>query len=908
MPAVSFARTAGPWGPAAVVLWLLALLAGLPLGAQAATLIARFDFEESSWAGVAGELKDTAGYTGGPFNGRAGGSPLPTQLQATPARVGNPGSCGYANLPGPQSNGGNFVLTALPVSLAAGAKTTVAFWMNWNGADGPMPIGWRTHDLWLSGGGLGYNTGSSDLFGIASTGLANSWRHVVAEFTNGSVNTNKIWIDGVPQVMAQRKGTPNLAAAVVQSTMQVGGWTNGNTYRFQGSFDQLRVYLGALTQGEVDSLYSETQPCPMLVHHLEIQHGSGSGLTCTPSTVTVRACRDAACSSLYTGGLSGTLSASGGMNWPDGAAFSIPLGSSSTTERLQAPAAGSVLLGTTGVSPTPDQTTSCNFGSPACNFSSADSGLLVNVPNHVSAVSQAISVSAVRKSDNALACVPAFASVSKSLNFTCAYANPASGTLPLKVGAVSLNAANNAGAACDGVGRNVSMAFNASGVASSTVSYADVGEMTLNASYTGSGAAEAGLVMSGTDNFIVAPASFAFSAITAGLIKAGDPFAATVTARNNLGATTPNFGREAPAESVTIGFTRFQPTGAGASNGSFTGAHGGFAAGSASASNLRWTEVGSIDLSASLASASYLGSGLTASGSSGAAGAVGRFIPHHFDVVATPSCGAFSYGGQPFSAQVTARNASNAITLNYDGTAATSPNFAKVVTLAEPAPLGLGSLSGASLPASAFVAGVGTGNPSYGFSSKATAPQSLALRATDTDAVSSIGFAEVSMPLRSGRLRLSNTFGQANAALQLPVVAEYWSASAWVLNSADSCSTLPAASVALSNARSPAGGATAATSTAAAITLSGGNGLLILTAPSPAGTGLSLDIALNLGSTASDQSCNAVRPASTGAARPWLRAQNGACAASADRDPAARASFGIFSPETRKTVHARELF
>ena len=27
-----------------------------------------------------------------------------------------------------------------------------------------------------------------------------------------------------------------------------------------------------------------------------------------------------------------------------------------------------------------------------------------------------------------------------------------------------------------------------------------------------------------------------------------------------------------------------------------------------------------------------------------------------------------------------------------------------------------------------------------------------------------------------------------------------------------------------------------------------------------------------------------------------------------DRDPAARASFGIYSPETRKTVHMREIF
>jgi len=129
-----------------------------------------------------------------------------------------------------------------------------------------------------------------------------------------------------------------------------------------------------------------------------------------------------------------------------------------------------------------------------------------------------------------------------------------------------------------------------------------------------------------------------------------------------------------------------------------------------------------------------------------------------------------------------------------------------------------------------------------------------------------------------------------------------------MLNSADSCTTLAAASVALSNARSAAGGSTTAVSSAGAITLANGSGLLTLAAPSPAGSSLTLDLAINLGSSGVDQSCQANHPATTGAAKPWLRAQNGACAATADRDSAARASFGIFSPETRKTVHVRELF
>ena len=71
------------------------------------------------------------------------------------------------------------------------------------------------------------------------------------------------------------------------------------------------------------------------------------------------------------------------------------------------------------------------------------------------------------------------------------------------------------------------------------------------------------------------------------------------------------------------------------------------------------------DLGATLASASYLGSGLGASGSTGSGGAVGPFIPHHFDVNTLTACGSFSYAGQPFPATVTARNASGTTTLNF---------------------------------------------------------------------------------------------------------------------------------------------------------------------------------------------------------------------------------------------------
>ena len=169
---------------------------------------------------------------------------------------------------------------------------------------------------------------------------------------------------------------------------------------------------------------------------------------------------------------------------------------------------------------------------------------------------------AVKKADNSLVCVPAFANIAKTVNLKCAYSNPATGTLPVRVGGTALNAAGNAAAACDATGANVSLNFDATGTATPSLQYADVGQMNLTASYTGTaGSLDAGLSMTGSTSFIAAPASFAFSGITAGPIKAGNPFSVTVSALNNAGVVTPNFGKETTAEGVTLTPSLVTPAG-----------------------------------------------------------------------------------------------------------------------------------------------------------------------------------------------------------------------------------------------------------------------------------------------------------------------------------------------------------
>lgn len=280
-----------------IISFLLALVLALLLvltasRAMAATLLGDYPLEDLVWNGSAGEVRDVSGNN---RHGTTIGTPLPSPAFAAPARPGRPGTCTYGSFPGPTGNGGALSIGGLPVNLSAGAKTTVSFWMYWDGTDSVMPIGWARHDLWLQNGNFGFNTGNSDIYGIASAGLANRWVHVVAEFTNGNVTANKLYIDGALQALTQRQSTPSNTYAVVNPTLRAGGWQNDTSYRFVGRLDEIKVYDGDLMPAEVSALYTATHACaPRLALEWrldecalgtvtgEVQDSSGYGNNGTP--------------------------------------------------------------------------------------------------------------------------------------------------------------------------------------------------------------------------------------------------------------------------------------------------------------------------------------------------------------------------------------------------------------------------------------------------------------------------------------------------------------------------------------------------------------------------------------------------------------------------------------------------
>ena len=694
------------------------------------------------------------------------------------------------------------------------------------------------------------------------------------------------------------------------------------------------------------------------IDHYELSLPTSS-LSCLPTSVSVTACANSSspCTSPFAAaaGKTATLSTSGAtlgantltfdtsgvatttLSYPlaaDGVAVSVTLSGeqlAASQPRKCCPNGSSCLAA---------NSCATTFSSAGFIIAAAANGAATTLPTQsAGTASGTYYLRAVRTNTSTKACEAAL-SGANTVNWALQCNNPST----CSTGSASSLMVLNGGSATSLLGNPnsgvtgstaVAMTFDANGNAPFSFTFSDVGSARLWASKS----VNSTLLSGNSNSFVSRPAGLLISAVAqaaapqlvnpaaasasgAVFVKAGEAFRASVTATTATGAGAPNFGKESPAENVLLTPLLVLPAGGRLgtlANASIAGAS--FASGVATVSNLAWDEVGILSLTASIADGDYLGSGpLTGT----ASGNIGRFVPDHLAITAgTPvaACSnAFSYFGQDgFSTPFTLRaeNSANTLTQNYTG------SFAR---------LGLSGWAGyafsaAGLPAGSTLAASSaapSGSWSFGTASvlarhQVSRPSVLSAETfvtvkaapVDADGVTLSGAATAvatATPLRSGRLRLSNAFGSARAALQVPVVAEYWSGNNWVLNSADSCSSLAAGSVALSNPRSATGATSTASSSAGGLSISGGNGSITLAAPSPAGSSLSLDIALNLGATTTDQSCQANHPATTGAAKPWLRAQMGACAATADRDPAARASFGIYSPETRRTVHVREVF
>lgn len=895
---------------------------------------AEYRFDESAWLGVAGEIKDTSGAS-------SDATKLGLVTNTASGKLCRGGVF--------TANTSNATIDAIATPTVPGSKGSVDMWylsnVKWGTAasdavlfDATTVANRPFFLLRRSTGNLRFvATDSAGAVFTAETTTAYTfnaatWQHIAVSWSfNAGTNQTvmQIIVNGV--LAATSGSTPFRAtssgAIATLGTMHIGdnrtsGVTpnTGSPNGANGTLDEVYIYPIDINATQAAADMALVRASCTTLDHFHIVH-NGQSVSCGGAVASVRVEAHDANHALFT--LAGTTmqmststnrgtwsavtainpvvsGANGTGSYTFSGESSVVLGlSNSTSESLNINVASGSITERSGVASV-CSVADYTFGTTCdTNLEFVEAGYLFSVPTHVSDTSQSITLQAVKKSDNSPVCVSNYANTSRNLTFSCQYTNPTTGTLPVRVGGIALNAANNASDRCDANGRAVSLSFNALGVATTTVQYADVGTVLLTGQDT-----VAGATTSGTSSFTAVPASFGFSAYPTTTVKADNNFSATVTAKNASGNTTPNFGRETTAETVVVSASKAQPTGLNAANGALTvAALPAFAAGATTAS-LAWSEVGTIDLTATLASGNYLSSGRTATGTTGTGGAVGRFIPDHFDAVLTQGCaiGGYTYSGQPFAVQVTALNKNNAITRNYDGSLGTTPNFAKVVTLSDASGIAV-TPSSASGTVASFIGGTATLNPAFTFNTKLSAPASSRVRATDTDSVSSAGGTEGTVQLRSGRVRMVNGYGSPRLALPMLLDLQYWNGSTFVTNTADVCSSFVAGNFNLVNY---IGGVTATNLPIARITsvtslapANPGKWSVTLSPPAPQITvSGAADLFLNLGATGANVTCPTATPAnvlgvSTSAGLPYL-ATNSCGVSGYDRNPFARATFGIY--------------
>ncbi|MGL4475313.1 MAG: DUF6701 domain-containing protein [Shewanella sp.] len=612
---------------------------------------------------------------------------------------------------------------------------------------------------------------------------------------------------------------------------------------------------GANNNHEIDNFQVcalESRPIGEQVHHFQFEY-SGSPLACAPLQVTVKACKNANCSQLFSGNVIANLTPVNGtgLNWLDenkntiGNQVTIVNGARTLFLRQfnQTP----IILGVSSSSPSSAAfaTTLCSNGSSLsaanCTVSFAEAGFIIDDVETYANKPVSAAIMAVRRSSGALECQPTFANQTKSLSLWSSYLdpNPALTGESLKVDGTVIGK-NQAGATPK------SLSFDAEGKARVSVLYADAGKVALNARYVGQSAgSDSGLIMASTNgNMINVPAGLcivpeaSYNAGSNGVFKrAGDSYSVTLSARAWLQNGDSNFCDNPITPSFTMANLALKSqrvTPAAGVDAVVTPSVYTQTLGGEFKLNQSLNEVGIYKLIASQPKASsgvplethkYLGSNLPIA--DGISADVGRFVPAKFRISGQsllPGCSAgdFSYMAQPMTLglTLTAENVQNQRTYNYLGSLAK----ASAAAVAENNNDGI-SLSPrlSALPALVWAEGQSALPVTTELSfARPLAPAIdgpfdtlvIGIMVNDNDGghgivadpdmgVNSMGDCSaasggcdalqlLTTKVRAGRVVMDNTYGPETAELTMPSRAEYWDGALWQTNNLDVCTNFNA--------------------------------------------------------------------------------------------------------------------
>lgn len=903
-----------------------------------ASLLADYHFDECTYTGAAGEVIDATG-----------------SYNATAKNSLNTGTPGIVQRYGNFNTYATYAQTAIPIpgewSLSVWFKLPFLSTQQYH-VIGAVAGGGDLLYLDANDGlRWGVYTPSATIPGTFKFNtLASGWHFMTVVGVGAGT---RLYIDGV------LKDTVTNNKAKGTLTYLGTSYDSVNTAAAQGfgaPLDEMRVYLNPLTQTEITTVYNNqlagknadgsTRTGGGCINHFAISH-SGTGVNCQAEPVTITA-HDAAHNPIAANGTvvgistslghgdwtlqtgSGTLLNSGG-----GAATYTFGNETSVVLLLKDTFAETVNINLNAGGITEAATEDPALAFAASGFRFLDAANVATIANQTAAVTSATYyLQAIRTDTNTGACVGVFNNQTVNIELASQCNDPitcAGQQVTYNGTTATTIAANPNSGVTTYTAKLLTFLNDGTSRTSFTFSYPDVGKISLYARYNiprpdGSGS---GNYMLGASNpFVVKPDHFDISAIkcttanaancgagalampTAGdnpaaagaggasFIQAGNAFTLTVTARNDVGGATPNFGKEVTAEGVILTPALVLPAGGNTptlSNGSLDS----FTGGVATATNLSLDEVGIITLTPNIADGNYLGAGNVSGTTSGN---IGRFFPHHFvmsapliktrsDLTCAPAS-SFTYMGETFnvSFKLVGQNLANGSTKNYIGSfvkldAATAANW---TSLGSADSIGLGAVNTASNTALSARLGVsntsGTWTAATGGAlaadvtlARQTAPDgpyatmNVGIAPKDTDGVQLLPGALnldanvdavnerqllQSTEIRYGRLRLNNAIGSERLPLPVPFKAQYFNGLGFITNLADSCtafSLAPKTDNSPSNIQygsllvnNPLGGMTVGASDLTAIAsvqIAAGLANLILPAPNLSG---SIDLTLTV--------------------------------------------------------------
>jgi MSHA biogenesis protein MshQ len=871
------------------------------------TPVLEYNFDEPSWNGSTGEVADTSN-TG--LDGTAIGNATTTLVtEGQVCRAGTfDGTGDYIDVTGIDS----YLNTTASLSfwIKSSQKGNNSPWrapgiigVEQNG--GGNDIFWGYLD---NSGRIRIKKGNGNSAVSAAVINDVNWQHVVLTYdsSNGAV---QVFINGSLDSSAISQ-----AGDVSKAFSSIGRIEASSGLNFMGKLDELLVFDSVISPSDVSSIYNNqlkgnnydgsARVCPTtVVDHYEIVH-DGQGLTCEAESVTIKA-HDAnhnlvapSASTAIT--LSTSIandgwtlkSGNGSFNAVtaeytfDGTETQVELGLSKTTATVSPHIDIDVTDGTsTDLDGDIDEDKNLTFADTGFRFLVDDNSIdiptqLSGKPSNAGYNASDLSLQAIKTSTLTGACEAALVST-KDIELVAECIDPiACADKKVIINTTHIETQDDVATPSY---TEVSLDFGsaANNTARFDLTYPDAGKVQLHARYNipdELGNLTGNYMLGSSNTFVVRPFGFYINAVgnpkaenATGTIykKAGEEFTANVTAiqwqaeddnLNNDGIPdddsnlsdndlTPNFGQEMMKEKVVLAHQLIEPSGG--SLGSLTGnIITNFTHGKGQTTDLSWSEVGIIDLTASLYSSPYIDANSTFGSITGSTPYVGRFIPDHFDVTITNNSFAdkcitaatdFTYIGQPFTylntpkLLITAKNLAEGTTQNYTETGyqkLTAANIVRTFPIEDTSKDGTDNATKMVVSAITLDGNLTTptsdpsstaGEMTYTFNSLdsftyskntnsktgvftsiydivinsiedsdgANASTSLDFNTPSTNTVSPTG-----VNLRFGRWQIENTFGPETSNLPVSMAIQYWNGSDFLTNTLDSCTAFDGGNVA----------------------------------------------------------------------------------------------------------------